>query len=173
MTGSPPPKAPPQLAEEVPRHQLGLQRYLRFLGARADLVDDLVQETFVRALAATFEWRTPQATSAWLRTIARNVWHDRCRRHEPHATGLDLDLLAATWEHHCGSDDGESLLSSLQRCLGSLRERQLQALRWRYRDDESIAAIGLRLGLGTAGADSLLVRTRHLLRRCLEAAMRG
>ena len=43
----------------VQQHQAEVWRYLRFLGATAELADDLTQETFLQLLRAPFEDRGP------------------------------------------------------------------------------------------------------------------
>ena len=53
-------------------HQDAIRTYLSFLGASGDLVDDLVQETFLSFLGSTFQERDPASTRAYLRTVARN-----------------------------------------------------------------------------------------------------
>jgi RNA polymerase sigma-70 factor, ECF subfamily len=59
-------------AEVVRRYQAEVWRYLRYLGASAELADDLTQETFLQFLRAPYEERGPGSRAAWLRTVARN-----------------------------------------------------------------------------------------------------
>lgn len=154
--------------EQLAHYRDGIARYLRYLGARPDSVDDLVQDTFVQACAGPFEWRSEAATRAWLRTIARNTLTMAARRRSLPITEAAVDELAATWDRHCGDDDGDALFDALRSCLQLLRERHRRALAWRYGEDQSVSAVGERLGIGTAGADSLLTRVRAALRRCIE-----
>lgn len=84
------------------RHHLVLFRVLRRLTGDADLAEDLVQETFVRALQAAGNYEERGAERAWLLTIARRLLADRRRaaartpRLDPLAdddgSGLDLPL---------------------------------------------------------------------------------
>ena len=53
-------------------HAPGLRRYLRVLGATADL-DDLLQATFVVLLEQPFCERSDAATAGFLRSTARNT----------------------------------------------------------------------------------------------------
>jgi DNA-directed RNA polymerase specialized sigma24 family protein len=57
----------------VRMHQASVWRYLRYLGASAELADDLTQETFLQLLRAPFVEQSPASTAAWLRTVARNL----------------------------------------------------------------------------------------------------
>lgn len=158
------------VAELVRHHQDGLRRYLRYLGARSDLVDDLVQEVFVRVCSTGLAIVSEAATAAWLRTTARRLLLQEHRRRRVVVPG-DIEQMAAAWEEHC-SDDGERLLVALRACLAELSPRHLHALRLRYGHGESLAAVGSHLGIGAAGADSLLTRVRDALRRCIGGRIR-
>jgi RNA polymerase sigma-70 factor, ECF subfamily len=61
----------------------GLRAYARFLTSKADLADDLVQDTAVRALSAQDQFKPGTNLRAWLYTILRNQHstHRRSRRH--------------------------------------------------------------------------------------------
>ena len=80
-------------------------RYCRYLGD-ADHVDDLVQDTYLRALRSLHTYRGDSDARRWLLTIARRACadavehHQRSRRteltrrhHRDHATDIDLELL--------------------------------------------------------------------------------
>ena len=62
----------------VERHASGVARFVWSIGVRAD-VDDLVQDTFVRAFGALDGFRGESAFRTWLFTIARRLVLDRRR----------------------------------------------------------------------------------------------
>jgi RNA polymerase sigma-70 factor (ECF subfamily) len=64
------------VAAEIPR----LRRFARVLAKRADLADDLVQETLVRAIAARAQFATGTNLRAWLFTILRHARAAAVRR---------------------------------------------------------------------------------------------
>jgi RNA polymerase sigma-70 factor (ECF subfamily) len=64
--------------ELVRRHAPGLARFAASLGERAD-VDELVQDTFVRAFRALEGFRGDSSLRTWLFTIARRLVLDRRR----------------------------------------------------------------------------------------------
>jgi RNA polymerase sigma-70 factor (ECF subfamily) len=64
--------------ELVRRHAPGLARFAASLGERAD-VDELVQDTFVRAFQALDGFRGDSSLRTWLFTIARRLVLDRRR----------------------------------------------------------------------------------------------
>ena len=64
--------------ELVARHAPAVARFLSHLGAR-DEVDDLVQDTFVRAFGSLDAFRGESSLRTWLFTIARRLHLDRRR----------------------------------------------------------------------------------------------
>jgi RNA polymerase sigma-70 factor (ECF subfamily) len=74
-------------AELVRRWQLPIARFLTHMLGRIDLVGDLCQEVFLRALIARPRYRAVGRFSAWLYHIALNVARDvgRRRRYKVHS----------------------------------------------------------------------------------------
>ena len=64
------------VAAEIPR----LRRFARVLAKRADIADDLVQETLVRAIAAQSQFAAGTNLRAWLFTILRHARAAAIRR---------------------------------------------------------------------------------------------
>ena len=62
----------------VERHARPLARFVASLGARQE-VEELVQDTFVRAFASLDGFRGQSTLRTWLFTIARNLMRDRLR----------------------------------------------------------------------------------------------
>jgi RNA polymerase sigma-70 factor (ECF subfamily) len=67
-------------AELVRRHARALARFLAAAGAPAADLDDLVQETFIRAFAGVARFRGQCRFRTWLLTIGGNVLRDAGRR---------------------------------------------------------------------------------------------
>jgi RNA polymerase sigma-70 factor (ECF subfamily) len=65
----------------VNRHAGPLARFLSAAGAAGGDVDDLVQETFIRAFRALDGWRGEAAFRSWLLSIASNLLKDQFRKH--------------------------------------------------------------------------------------------
>jgi RNA polymerase sigma-70 factor (ECF subfamily) len=65
----------------VTRHAGPLARFLCGAGADGGDVDDLVQETFIRAFRSLEGWRGEAAFRSWLFSIASNLLKDQFRRH--------------------------------------------------------------------------------------------
>lgn len=166
-------------AAVIRQHQAGLWRYLRFLGAPAELAEDLAQETLVAALGARiFDSREDPALAAWLRTTGHNLLRAHIRRVQRQGATVDFsvvesELAERAWQWCTergkeGADDGASMLADLERCLQSVGKREHRALTMRYHDGSSREEIGTALDLSAAGVKGLLRRARHRLRVCIE-----
>lgn len=150
----------------VRQHQDEVWRYLRYLGATAELADDLTQETFLQWLRAPFEDRGDAARSGWLRTVARNLYVRSFRR--PPLPLTELDEVEAAWQRFARGDAGGESLERLRHCLERLDGRARAVVRLHYEERRSRREIGDRLGIGDDGVKSLLRRIRALLRDCIE-----
>lgn len=156
------------VARLVRTYQAGVWRYLRALGCEASTADDLTQETFLTLLEKPFTDFNPAATSAYLRTVARNLFISAQRRANRSVSVADLDELDLDWSRWAGDDSGQHLLASLQECLQALGEKARRAVELRYRDEASRAGIATSLGMSEDGAKNLLQRAKQQLRECVE-----
>jgi RNA polymerase sigma-70 factor (ECF subfamily) len=89
-----------ELAREALGHVDALYRLARYL-TRADAdAEDLVQETYARAVAAAAAYMTGTNLKAWLFRILRNTFISmyRHRRASPEVSGLDVADAPATEE---------------------------------------------------------------------------
>lgn len=154
----------------IRRHQVGIWRYLRSLGAEAAAADDLLQETFLVAWRRGIEDQGPEATGAFLRRTAQHLYlrrsRDRGRRE-----ALIAELADRSWHNDCAADDGSAWLDALEACLDGLQPRARDAVRRWYGGDRSRVAADL--GLGQNGLKTLLQRSRAALRDCIEGRTRG
>lgn len=75
--------------ELVTRHASALARFAAASGARADL-DELVQDTFVRAFASLDGFRGESSFRTWLFTIERRLLLDRRRSEKRRPEGAEL-----------------------------------------------------------------------------------
>jgi RNA polymerase sigma-70 factor (ECF subfamily) len=134
--------------ELVHRHAPALARFAASLGERAD-VDELVQDTFVRAFAALDTFRSDGSLRTWLFTIERRLVLDRRRaaaRRRLHEVGRDdsadpaiastpLDALVAG-ETEARLRGAVARLTPMQREVFTLRVAEGRS----YREIAGIAA---------------------------------
>ena len=144
-------------------------------------MEDLSQETFIKALNAIGSYRPEYKFSSWIFKIANNAAIDHLRRRELDTLSLDGAPHAATPEEIEATalqvgDKGETPLEELEaRELGSAIERAIAQLRPEYRacillrHVEGLAyeeiAQSLDLPLGTV--KTYIHRARHELRDLL------
>ena len=150
------------------RHQGAIRGYLVALGCPAHLLDDLVQDVFLSVLGSRFEDRGPASTAAFLRTVARHLFLKNMQRERRQTRASELALAEGAWEEFAGSDGGDSYVAALRECLRGLRDRARAALELRYGKRLRREAIADRLGLSESGVKSILVRSKKLLRNCVE-----
>lgn len=155
----------------VREHQAGLWRYLRVLGCPADEAEDVTQETFLAVLTKPFQDYNRQATAAYLRQVARNLFVSNRRRA---VSSVELDEAEAAWLKWAVRDDGEELLAALRTCLQALTERARKALDLRFglcsesASESSRVEVASALGLSEDGAKNLMQRAKRQLRECIE-----
>ena len=151
----------------------------RFAGARADVADDLVQETFMRALAAQNRYQPGTNARAWLYAILFNAARTSFRRQkrdrrleeryarEPQPTqpapGDTHGATNACGERQPLSEPLLSILASLPPAYRTVVEQvDIEGLRYRE------VAERMRLPVGTVM--SRLHRGRRKLREALDRA---
>ncbi len=101
------------------RHKRGLFSYLySMVGSRED-VEDLFQETFLRAIAALPRYRARGTFRAWIYKIARNLARDRARGLMVKGVPVRLGTM--------NSDDFESRVSVLDLPDGKRNPRDVAA----------------------------------------------
>jgi RNA polymerase sigma-70 factor (ECF subfamily) len=174
-----------ELAELVMRgvtdafHQL-TQRYYRPVAGfvfkrvgRADLVEDLVQETFLEAFGALKIGRRPQVFSSWLFGIAHNRCGKWLRRKRPvlFTPGAAPEIASPPSEQTLHEELEEQLkqLSQLQTQLQKLPEETRLLLDMKHKEGRTCAEIAAATGRPVGTIKSLLARAYKGLRAALTA----
>jgi RNA polymerase sigma-70 factor, ECF subfamily len=85
-------------AEIVQRHALALARFAASSGEREE-VDELVQDTFVRAFNSLDSFRADSTLRTWLFTILRRLMLDRKRSEKRRRNQVELDEGHAVQEY--------------------------------------------------------------------------
>jgi RNA polymerase sigma-70 factor (ECF subfamily) len=135
----------------VERHAQAVARFVASLGERYE-VEEVVQDTFIRAFGALESFRGESSLRTWLFTIARNLVRDRAR------SGKARLELVQIQEAHAVTDadplDGamaEELEGVLRRAVGRLSPMQRQVFTLRITEGLSYREIAAVLG-STEGA---------------------
>lgn len=172
-------------AELVSRYEGRLVRLMRTIGPRADLAEDLAQETFLRVFRARKRYEAGAKFSTWLFTIAGNVARNSARslgrRKEvnevdagrsdasPSSAGLLTQLAPDASGRMPGRlIEGEERASVVRAAVESLSERQRMAMMLSRFENMSYQEIADTMELTTKAVKSLLSRARVNLKEKLE-----
>jgi RNA polymerase sigma-70 factor (ECF subfamily) len=152
-------------AELVRRHTRALARLLAGAGAPEAEVDDLVQETFIRAFRAVGTFRGQCQFRTWLLTIGANVLRDAYRRAKrARVVPITTELASTEGDPHDQAEAKEAE-ARLQEGLRALPRLQREVFLLRAQQgleyDEIAAALGT-----TPGAAR--VHYHHAVRRLKE-----
>ena len=160
---------PADLASLVRRHQAGVWRYVRFLGADQCESDDLTQETFLALARGQFVERDERQTAGYLRVVARNQLLALRRKQNREISTVELEAADSVWAAAAGPDGSlNNYLDALRDCLGQLEGRAGQVIQMHYHEHAGREAIAEKLEMQPDGVKTLLRRTRAVLRECVE-----
>jgi RNA polymerase sigma-70 factor, ECF subfamily len=148
----------------------GLYGFALSLTRDRRVAEDLVQETYVRALAAPRKAGPGENMRAWLFTILHNAWRNERRRKQPtsleDAPGLAERLVApgADPEDALGRKETRALV---RRAIAGLPESFREVIVLRCLEGFSYRDLAQILGCPAGTVMSRLARARAILRRDL------
>lgn len=151
-------------------YERALRRFVRHRTVDTHLADDIVQETFLHALARMAEVRDPARLGAWLFRIAERRLIDAQRRVAAMEQPLLIEPPAPPREPYddSGDSDGETPYPELQRAMRKLPPSLRRPMRMHYIQGRSVRDVARHLDTTVAGVKSRLYRARRMLRgeRC-------
>jgi RNA polymerase sigma-70 factor (ECF subfamily) len=163
----------------VSAYQDMLFAYAAFRVPGAALVDEVVQQTFIRAFEQLRDFQTDRDFGVWLRSICRFMILAELKRLSRDRTNKDnyqehlRGELAGQALARVGSGVDEDIRLRLQGCLGKLQETARSLVRLRYQDLLKVEEIALRLGQSATWVATTLFRVRETLRRCIGEGMKA
>ncbi|HEY5958354.1 MAG TPA: RNA polymerase sigma factor [Polyangiaceae bacterium] len=162
------------LNEQILQQFDALYNFAHHLTNQGTVAEDLVQETFVRALSATHTVRTGSNVKAWLFCILRNAYIDWLRRQKRHLAlndELDECEVAADAKEPLR---GDAELAQLRRLVAADIEAALSALNaesrtvilldWEGFSEREIAEV---MSIAGGTVKSRLARARAAMRKKL------
>jgi RNA polymerase sigma-70 factor, ECF subfamily len=162
-------------------HELsdGLYGYAMVLSRDRTEAEDLVQETCVRAIQATYSLRPGSNVKSWLFTILRNIWLNRLRgrRTAPKMVELDDNENTAQTAVAATKDPQALYISKIERelvreAIQQLSEEFREIIVLREYEDLSYQEIANILGCPAGTVMSRLGRARSKLRSLLSGSLR-
>jgi RNA polymerase sigma-70 factor (ECF subfamily) len=156
-------------ADLVERYTAQIAALCRAHIHRSHVVEDLVQETFLRGLNRLAGLREPSSFGFWLYGIARNLCRDW--RHDRHNKHVSLDaappLPAATVPTE--EDDLPDRSADLKKCIRRLPVELREVVEIYYAGGRvTYNELADRRGVSFGQVNKCLTRARRMLRDCLE-----
>ena len=156
------------------------ERLAAFASRRSNLpsagVEDIVQNSLIKAVRHLRSFRGDAALFTWLCEICRNEFanvHRKAARRPAHESLDDVDFardtvleLRAPSEYEPAHEaDVAEHRGAIASTLNGLPQRYARALEWKYGDGFSVQEIARMLGLTTIAAQSLLARAREAFKQ--------
>lgn len=143
----------------------------------ANVVEDLAQDTFVRAYRALANFRGESSLAAWLLGISRNLalmhLRDEARRRSKESDLLRASLAQWLSEPLEKGGDEDPALAALEACLESLPEHSAELVDGYYFQGRSTAQMARATGKKESALGMMLLRIREILRRCIRGRLAG
>jgi len=135
----------------------------RRTGGLRQLTEDVVQESYLRAIGQFGDVGAPREPLAWLKTVARNLLSGHYRRIAP-AT-LDPATLDTLLESKSMADS--EAVQAVQAGLARIGAPQARLLEAFHLDGMDVRAIAKEWGISERAVEGRLRRARQALRRSL------
>ncbi len=157
----------------VEQYQYRLVRYLIYLLGRRDLVDDLVQETWLRVLERGSSYDGKSRFDSWLFRVARNLAFDAMRKRrtsgadsnvDPSADGVRPAAVASSEPSPFTMAARTEDAGRLARSLETLEPVYREALVLRFQEDLSLQEISAIVGAPVSTVASRIYRGLATLR---------
>lgn len=151
------------------RHSPGIARALAsFAGPDRDLVDDLVQDVFLRVVRGLPSYAPVRPFASWLYTIALNVGRNHVR---DHAAVLPVEIGEAD-DIEAPTTDGAEVPALLMQLVAALPAAMRDVVSLRVGSDLAYREIAVLLGIPEATARTRMHGAVNLLRRRYATAIR-
>jgi RNA polymerase sigma-70 factor, ECF subfamily len=138
----------------------------RSCGGDRDLAEDVIQETWLRAVRSWGADGIPDRPMAWLMTVAKRVLANHFRRKTPESFDGREEVIGSTSPEENLREERRSLVDRALRRLPGIQGRLLEAF---HLDRRSIAALAHEHHLSERAVEGRLRRARQNLRREIEA----
>jgi RNA polymerase sigma-70 factor (ECF subfamily) len=135
-------------------HAGGILRYCRRLAKSSEAAEEIMQETFARAIRSGPAPEGADDARRWLYRIATNATTDRLRRERL------LRFVPFVGSERAPENDREEI-DLVRRALRSIAPEQAAALVLRVHEGFAPSEIAATLGISEAGVKSRLVRGRR------------
>jgi RNA polymerase sigma-70 factor (ECF subfamily) len=143
-----------------------LRRFVGSLTGGAESSEDLIQETYARALAHLDQWQAGTRLDSWMFRIAQNLWIDHMRTQRTRGEVVDIEVIGELL-----SCDGRVIaenrivLQELRKDIAQLSADQRNVIRLVWGYGMSYKETGKILNLPAGTVMSRLARARDALQK--------
>ncbi len=145
-----------------------LKGFVSSLVPDPELVDDVVQETFVAVTARAAHYDPRQAFRSWLFIVARDKLREVGGRADAEARPFADDVLDVLAASHTGFEMSASQMRFLDECIGALAPQARRIVALRYQNAMKPRHVAQALGWTPASVRVALSRARAAIRECVE-----
>jgi RNA polymerase sigma factor (sigma-70 family) len=159
------------------KYKNALYHHVRRMARDRDEVDDLVQESFIKAFAALESYSSQFAFSTWLYKIATNHTIDYLRKKKLQTYSIDKPIQTREGEmeyelpdmtyrpdRHIVEDQRRELI---QQAIDALPEKYYRVIVMRHQQEKSYEEIARELDLPLGTVKAHIFRARELLNKFL------
>ena len=137
------------------------------------IVEDVIQEVIVKALANRDKIKDEGHLLAWARTTTRNQSIDFLRKHRGRVVTLEDETLEVLHENMSAREsvDTSARKDALHLCISKLPEKSRQVLNLRYQEEMRGTAVAKSLNRTVDAVYQMLSRLHRQLRKCIESRL--
>ena len=144
--------------------------FLQGLTHNEALAEELTQETFFKALDGLKDYDDRQDVRAWLFTVARNCWYDRCRKAKHTAPLEAAETQAADTPDIAQLLVDKDAAFTVHQCLHTLEEPYKEVFSLRVFGELSFEKIGSIFGHTANWACVTYCRAKRKIQQMLKEA---
>lgn len=145
-----------------------LKGFVSSLVPDPELVDDVVQETFVAVTARAAHYDQRQSFTTWLFVVARDKLREVGRRAEAEARPFADDVLEVLAASHQGFAITPDHIRFLDECIALLAPQARRIVALRYQNSMKPRHVAKALGWTAGSVRVALSRARAAIRECVE-----
>ncbi len=155
-----------EIEELYERYKQDIYGYLLSLTRHPTLSEDLLQETFVRAISSIQKFEGRSSVKTWLFAIARNSWLEYRRKEKPM---VEFDDLIEQYLYECTEDQlmTKEAIEKVKKLLQQKDERAQKIVMMRA-EGYSFAEIAENMQLSENSARVIDFRTKKWVKAILE-----
>lgn len=142
--------------------------YLRSLSSNRDVAEELTQDTFVKAMKSLDKYDGRKDIRAWLFTIAKNSFIDRCRKEKHYAMEQQPDTLVTSEPSFVEKMMDQADAFQVHKILHEMPEPYKEVFSLRIFGELPFEQIGKLFGKSDSWARVTYYRAKQKILKCWE-----